>query len=110
MSPAGPVTHLTLSSASAPLIRLFALEAEGQVAWTCPLPQGDQRTVSLILSLIHVRVPASITVYHRALSRLIDQHGRSWTVILHPEKADGRRCGTWLAGRVEAHLFSAQDV
>lgn len=35
---------------------------------------------------MHVRVHASDTVYYRALSRLINQRGQSWTVILHPEK------------------------
>lgn len=33
-----------------------------------PLVAGAGRTVSLISSLIHVRVPASITVYYRALN------------------------------------------
>src|SRR5262249_60004750 len=41
---------------------------------------------SLILSLIHPRTPASIGVYRRSLSRQVDHHGRSCTVIPHPEK------------------------
>ncbi len=41
---------------------------------------------SLIPSLIHVRVPRSITGYRRAPSRAGDQHGQPWTVILNPEK------------------------
>ncbi len=37
-----------------------------------------RRTVSLISSLIHVRVPGSITVYYRALSWV---YGPSWSVL-----------------------------
>jgi hypothetical protein len=51
-----------------------------------PLAAGDRTSASLIPSLIHVRIPTSITVYHRTLNRLIHQLGRSWTVNLHPEK------------------------
>lgn len=47
---------------------------------------GAGRTVSLISSLIHVRVAASITVHDCTLSRTIDRHGRFWTVVPHPEK------------------------
>ncbi len=42
--------------------REAAWEAEGQVGQDSPLATGDQGTVSLISSLIHVRVPGSITV------------------------------------------------
>ena len=55
-------------------------------AWIQPPTNLRARPVSLIPSLIHVRVPGSITVYYRALSRAIDRHGRPWTVILNPEK------------------------
>ena len=52
-----------------------------------PLTTGDGRTVSLILSLIHVRVPASITVYFRALSRVYRPSlALVLTVILNTEK------------------------
>ena len=51
------------------------------------LANGDGRTVSLISSLIHVRVPTSTTVYCSALSRVNRPHGRSRTGIL---KAEGR--------------------
>jgi hypothetical protein len=42
------------------------------------LAAGSGRTVSLISSLIHVRVLGSITVYHRSLSRVNRQ---SWSVM-----------------------------
>jgi hypothetical protein len=63
------------------LIPLPASEAEGHGVVTCLSP-GDRTTVSLI----HLRVPGSTTVYYQALSRLIDQHGPLWKVILTPER------------------------
>ena len=41
---------------------------------------------SLIPSVIHVRASASLGVYHRPLSSQKDLCGRSWTVVLNPEK------------------------
>jgi len=41
-------------------------------------PTVAGRPVSLILSLIHVRVSGSITVYYRALSRI---YRPSWSVL-----------------------------
>jgi hypothetical protein len=43
-------------------------------------------TPSCSSSLIHPCTPASIDVYHRPLSRHVDHHGWSCTVILNPEK------------------------
>ncbi len=60
--------------------------AEGHAVQGLAPATGTGRAVSLIPSLIHVRVPGSMTVYYRALSRSIDLHGRSWTVILNTEK------------------------
>ncbi len=51
------------------------------------LEVATQRRGSLILSLIHVRVPRSITGRRRAPSRGGDQHGQPWTVIRNPEKS-----------------------
>jgi hypothetical protein len=48
----------------------------GPLGWD--LATGTGRTVSLISSLIHVRVPASITVYYRALNRV---NRPSWSVL-----------------------------
>ncbi len=47
------------------------------------------RALSLIPSLIHVRVSVSSTGYNQALSRPRDWHGQSWTVIPNPEKPYG---------------------
>ena len=55
-----------------------ASEAEGQVVRTCLPAHPNGRAVSLIPSLIHVRVPGSITVYDRALSRV---DGPAWPVL-----------------------------
>ncbi len=56
----------------------------------CPVSRsacaGRRLGGSLILSLIHIRVPRYITGYYRALSRHGDHHGRLWTAILNPEK------------------------
>src|SRR6266496_1157197 len=56
----------------------------------CPVSRsacaGRRLGGSLILSLIHVRVPRYITGYYRAASRHGDQHGQLWTAILNPEK------------------------
>ena len=54
-----------------------APEAEGHVVWTC-LRTSDGTAVSLISSLIHVRIPGSITVRCRALSRL---NRPAWPVV-----------------------------
>jgi hypothetical protein len=43
-----------------------------------PLATGDRTAVSLILSLIHVRIPTSITVYYPPLSRL---NRPAWPVL-----------------------------
>ena len=43
-----------------------------------PIATGDEQVVSLISSLIHVRVPASMTVYYRALSRV---NRPPWSVL-----------------------------
>jgi hypothetical protein len=44
--------------------------AEGQVVWRCRSSPVTGGTASLISSLIHVRIPASINVYCRAQSRI----------------------------------------
>jgi hypothetical protein len=49
-------------------------------------PAGPGLELSLILSLIHLRTPASIGVHPMPLSRQTDLHGQSWTVVLNPEK------------------------
>ena len=70
--------------------RLPAGEAEGQVTWAEHSPPAAERPVSLISSLIHLRVPMSITVYYRALSR-VDRparHGRS-SHILKSGRSEG---------------------
>ncbi len=72
-------------TASGALIRLSAQKRKVRSPGPA-LAIGDGRTVSLIPSLIHVRVPASITVYCPAKSRSIDHHGRFWTVILNTQK------------------------
>lgn len=51
---------IALRAVSAGLIRLPALRAEGQVLNLAPT-NGDDDTLSFISSLIHIRVPASIT-------------------------------------------------
>jgi hypothetical protein len=54
-------------------------ERSSRLDW---LAAAAGRAVSLILSLIHVRVPASITVYYRAQTRV---YGPSWLVLdRHP--------------------------
>ena len=75
-------------------------------------PHGARGSrLSLISSLIHVRAPASITVYYRRSEQgLIDRHGRSWTVILHPEKrkVEVLRAAPFYAGAVPLSAFPAQ--
>jgi hypothetical protein len=63
-----------------------ASEAEGQVVRTRLSPQvTGRRLVSFLVSYMFVYLgPSSSTTGLRAGQ--IDQHGRSWTVILHPEK------------------------
>jgi hypothetical protein len=55
--------------------------------WHRPsLATGDGQAVSLIPSLIHVRIPASITVYDRVLSRV---YTPAWSVLDgHPTSAE----------------------
>ena len=65
---------LHVRAASAAPIRLSASEAEDQLVWTCLSPRVASRAVSLI----HVCVPASITVYYRALSRV---YRPGWSVL-----------------------------
>ncbi len=54
---------------------------------------------SLISSLLHVRIPRSITGHSRAPSRAGDQHGQPCTVIRNPEKKYMRRCAALPWGR-----------
>jgi hypothetical protein len=49
-------------------------------------PGGQIDLGSLIPSLIHPRTPASTSVYRRSLSRKVDHHGRTCTVMRNPEK------------------------
>jgi hypothetical protein len=77
---------LRLRAASADLIRLPAVEAEGQVAWTglSPLATG-RRLVSFLVSYMFVCLRPSRSTAGLSAG-WIDHHGRSWTVFLHPEK------------------------
>ena len=46
--------------------------------YSCLRPPATGRTVSLISSLIHIRVPTSITGYHRALSSV---YRPAWSIL-----------------------------
>jgi hypothetical protein len=81
-----PLARPCRPSTSAEPDQTPALEAEGQVARRASGQRwlGD-RSVSFLVSFMFVYLrPPPATTGRRA--GRIDQHGRSWTVILHPEK------------------------
>jgi hypothetical protein len=75
--PTGKLAKAVMSSAASPWWACQALEGAA--------PDSGLRA-SLIRSLIQLRTPASIGVYHWPLSSQRDLRGRSCTVILNPEK------------------------
>ena len=78
----------------------------GDPAWRA---SGLGRFRSLISSLIHVRLPRSITGHRRVPSRSGDQRGQPWTVMLNPEKRKVGGSTPPLTTTSDLRVYAASD-